>query len=88
MINQLSTHCHQWMGALYCLRDYLGPKGLAVAFKSFVRSVYEYDGVAFMGASATHLIECRSWLKDCVIVCFLHFSLVVLLVLLDFSVNF
>jgi len=36
MINQLSTCCRQWMGALYRVRDYLGPKGLTVAFKSFV----------------------------------------------------
>jgi len=55
MINQLSTRCRQWMGTLYRVRDYLGPKGLAVAFKSFVRPVCKYGGVAFMGASATHL---------------------------------
>ena len=55
MIHQLSTHCHQRVGALYCVRDYLSPKGLAVAFGSFVRPLSGYDGVAFMGASATHL---------------------------------
>ena len=43
------------MGALYCVREYLGPRGLTVAFRSFVRPVCEYSGVAFMGASVTHL---------------------------------
>lgn len=43
------------MGALYHVRDYLGPKGLAVAFRSFVRPVCEYGSIAFMGALATHL---------------------------------
>ena len=37
------------------MRNYLGPGGLAIAFRSFVRPVCEYGGVAFMGASATHL---------------------------------
>ena len=55
MISQLSTRCHQCMGALYCVREYLSPNGLAVAFRSFVRPVCEYGGVAFVGASATHL---------------------------------
>ena len=43
------------MAALYHAREYLGVKELAVAFRSFVRPVCEYSGVAFMGASATHL---------------------------------
>ena len=55
MISQLSTRCRQRMGALFRMREYLGPNGLAVAFRSFVRPVCEYGGVAFMGASATHL---------------------------------
>ena len=45
------------MGALYHVREYLDPKGLAVAFWSFVRPVCEYGSVAFMGASATHLLK-------------------------------
>jgi len=54
MIHQLSTCCRQQMEASYRLRDYLSPKGLAVAFRSFVRPFCEYDGVSFIGASATH----------------------------------
>ena len=40
------------MEVLYHVRDNLGPRGLAVAFKSFVRPVCEYGNV---GACATHL---------------------------------
>jgi len=43
------------MGALYHSKDYLGPKGLAIAFKAFVRPVCEYGNVAIIGASPTHL---------------------------------
>ena len=45
------------MGALYHVSQYLSPKGLAVAFRSFVRPVCEYRSVAFMGTSATHLLK-------------------------------
>ena len=41
------------MGALYW--DYLGPKGLAVASRSFVRPVCQHAEVDFMGALATLL---------------------------------
>ena len=34
-----STRCWQRMGALYCVRDFLGLKGFIVAYKSFVRPV-------------------------------------------------
>ena len=40
---------------VYHTRDYLGPRGLAAAFKSFVRPVCEYRCVAIMDASATYL---------------------------------
>ena len=43
------------MGALYHARDYLCPRGLAVAFKTLVSPVCKYGSVAIMGASATHL---------------------------------
>ena len=55
MIDQLATCCHQRLGALYCIRDYLGQSGIITAFRSFVRQVCEYGGVIFMGASITHL---------------------------------
>jgi len=55
MISQLSTRCRQRIGALYHVREYLGPNSLVVAFRSFVRPVCEYGGIAFVGASATHL---------------------------------
>ena len=42
------------MGALYRIKDYLGPRGLAIAFKAFVRRACEYGNV-FMGAASTHL---------------------------------
>ena len=47
------------MGALYHVGDYLGPKGLAIAFTSFVRPVceIEYSSVATMGTSATHITK-------------------------------
>ena len=41
------------MGALYCIREYLGQSGFTVAYRSFVRPVCEYGGI--MGASAVHL---------------------------------
>ena len=43
------------METLYRVRDFLGPRGLAVAFKSFFRPVYEYRSVAVVGTAATHL---------------------------------
>ena len=55
MIENMSTYFRQRMGALYRVIDFLGPRGLAVAFKSFVRPVCEYGSVAIMGASTTHL---------------------------------
>ena len=67
MISQLSTRCRQRMGALYHVREYLGPNGLAVAFRSFVQFVCEYGDVAFMDASVTHLSKfdkVQSWLKE------------------------
>ena len=33
----------------------MGPRGLAIAFKAFVRPVCEYGNVVFMGATSTHL---------------------------------
>jgi len=39
---------------LYHVRDYLGPNGLAIVFRSFVKPVCKYSTVAFMDASATH----------------------------------
>jgi len=55
MVDNMSTRCLQRMGALYRVRDFLGPRGFTVAYKSFVRPVCEYGSVAIMGASATHL---------------------------------
>ena len=48
------------MGALYHVRDFLGPRGFTVAYKSFVRPVCEYGSAAIMGASATHLSKLDS----------------------------
>ena len=47
MIEHTSTHCQQTMGALYHVRDYLGPRGF----------VSGYDNVAIMGASTTQMAE-------------------------------
>jgi len=55
VINNMSTCRCQRMGALYHFKDFLGRRGLAVAFRLFVRLVCEYGSVAIMGASATHL---------------------------------
>jgi len=55
MIEHISTHCRQRMGALYQIKDYLGPRGLAIAFKAIVRPVCEYGNVVFIGASSAHL---------------------------------
>ena len=63
MIENMSTHCRQKMGTLYHVRDFLGPRGLAVAFKSFVRPVCEYFSVAVMGAAATLLSKLDMVLK-------------------------
>ena len=57
MVSQLSFHCCQHMGILYCVREYLDPKCLLVAFRSLVIPICEYGGVAFMGASTTHLLK-------------------------------
>ena len=55
IIDQLTVHCHQQLGALFRVREYLGQNGLIFAYKSFVRPVCEYSNVIFMGASAVHL---------------------------------
>ena len=55
MIDQLTVRSRQRLGALFCVREYLGQNGLVVAYKSFVRPVCEYGSVIFMGASAVHL---------------------------------
>ena len=57
MVDSMSR---QKMGALYRARDFLGPRGFIVVYKSFVRPVYEYGSVAIMGASATHLSKLDS----------------------------
>ena len=47
MVDSMSTHCRQRMGALYHVRDFLGPRGLGLGLdKSFVRAVCEYSSVA------------------------------------------
>ena len=56
MIENMSTRCQQRMVAQYRVRDFLCPRHLPVAFKSFVRLVCEYGSVAVMGAAATHLM--------------------------------
>jgi len=43
------------MEALYGVKDFMEPRGWAVAFHSFVRPVCEYGSVVIMGASATDL---------------------------------
>ena len=55
MVDNMSTHCQQRIGALYRVKDFLGPRDFSVAYRSFVRPVCEYGSVAIMGASATHL---------------------------------
>ena len=72
MIENMSTRCQQRMGVLYRVRDFLCPRHLPVAFKSFVRPVCEYGSVAVMGAAATHLMQYRQWLRNRVNVHFPH----------------
>ena len=48
MINQLSTCRQQWVRALYCVKDWLGPKSRVIVSKSF--TVCKYGSIAFMGA--------------------------------------
>ena len=55
MIDQLTIHCRQRLGALFRVKEYLGQSGLVTAYKSFVRPVCEYGNVIFIGASAVHL---------------------------------
>ena len=54
------------LGALYRVRKYFSQGGLADAFTSFVRPIYEYGH--FMGASAVHLHKLdsvyRRWLRN------------------------
>ena len=45
MIDQLTTHCHQRLRALFCIREYLGKSSLVIAYKSFVRPMYKYGNV-------------------------------------------
>ena len=49
MIDQLVTRCHQRLGVLYRIRDYLGQSGIVTGFRSFIRPVCEYKNVIFMG---------------------------------------
>ena len=42
MIDQLATCSHQQLGAVYCVKEYLGRSGLTIAFKSFVRPIITY----------------------------------------------
>ena len=67
MISQLSTCCHQRMGALYCVRKYLGPRGLTVAFRS-LSDLYVSTAVLHLWVLQLpiyhSLIRCRSWLKE------------------------
>ena len=55
MIDHLTTRCCQRMGALFCVREYVGKSGLVTTYKSFVRPVCEYGNVIYMGAFAVHL---------------------------------
>ena len=57
MIDHLTTHCHQHLGAPFHVREYLGKSGLVTAYKSFVWPVCEYRSIIFMGASAVHLFK-------------------------------
>ena len=61
MIDQLTTRCHQRLGALYCIREYLSQSGFTVAYRSLL-GLYacEYGGVIFMRASAVHLCKLDS----------------------------
>ena len=60
MVDNMSTYCQQRIGALYHVKDFLGPRDFSVAYRSFVRPVCEYGSVAIMGASATHLSKLES----------------------------
>jgi len=79
------------MEALYRVRDFLGARGFAIAFKSFVRPICEFGNVAIMGASATHsskldaIQKMAEKLSDCT---FLHCILAVRLVLLVYFVSY
>jgi len=55
IIGDMATRCQQRKGALYHVQDYLGVKGLAITFKSFVRPICGYGNVAIMGALASQL---------------------------------
>ena len=78
MVDNMSTGCLKKMGNLYRARDFLGPRGFTVAYKSFVRPVCEYGSVAIIGAS---------WLRDLVDVNSLYCILVVKWVWWGCSVN-
>ena len=54
--DQLTIHCIQQLGALYCVREYFGWSGLAIAYKSF-QPVGEFSDVIFTGASINHLYK-------------------------------
>ena len=45
MIDQLTTHCHQRLRALFCIREDLGKSSLVIAYKFFVRPKCKYGNV-------------------------------------------
>ena len=67
MISQLSTRFRQCMGALYRVREYLGPRGLTVAFGSlsdlYVSTAVLHSWVLQLPIYQS-LIRYRSWLKQ------------------------
>jgi len=78
------------MGALYHVRDFLGPRGSIVAYKSFVRPVCEYGSVTLMGLQPPiylNLTLYRRWLRDFVDMNSLHCILFVKRVQWGCSVN-
>ena len=72
-MDQLATHSHQRLGAVYCVREYLGQSGLTIAFKSFVSLIFGYGNIIFMGASATHLNKLDSVQQIAERLCGYHF---------------
>ena len=55
MTDSSVRYCRQRLGCLRRVSEYLGPEGLILAYRAFVRPVAEYGSVLMMGASATQL---------------------------------
>jgi len=77
MVDSMSTRCQQRMGALYRVRDFLGPRGFIVASKSFAVSMAVLQSWVLQPPIYLNLTLYRRWRKGFVDVNFLHCILVV-----------